>query len=69
MRHISGNASHSWLSDLLPDNLHGRVIPARNWILIIVAMVAVFLFSQLRELFKEQYKQIFFLIPIVFTVW
>ena len=46
---ISGNAWLSWLGDLLPDNIRGRVISTRNGILIIVGMVADFIFSQIRE--------------------
>jgi MFS family permease len=46
---ISGNAWLSWLGDLLPDNIRGRVISTRNGILIIVGMVADFVFSQIRE--------------------
>jgi hypothetical protein len=54
----------SWLSDLLPDNLRGRVISARNGILILVAICADFLLSQVREELGVGLKDRFFLICI-----
>ncbi|MBN1900343.1 MFS transporter [Candidatus Sumerlaeota bacterium] len=61
---VSGNAWLSWLSDLFPDNLRGRIVSARNGILIIIAMMSDFLFSQLRETFGKNGKQIFLLLTL-----
>lgn len=51
MGQISGNAWLAWIGDLIPDQLRGRVISARNGILILVALGADFIFSQMREAF------------------
>jgi len=59
---VSGNAWLSWLGDLLPDNLRGRVISARNGILIFVAMGADFVVSQVREALGESHRHVYFII-------
>ncbi|HOE62592.1 MAG TPA: MFS transporter [Candidatus Sumerlaeota bacterium] len=51
---ISGNAWLAWIGDLIPDQLRGRVISARNGILILVALAADFIFSQMREYFGSE---------------
>ncbi len=59
---ISGSAWLSWLGDMLPDNLRGRVISTRNGILIIVGMAADFVFSQVRETLGKDSRNLYLLI-------
>ena len=62
MGQMGGNTWLSWISDLIPDQLRGRVISLRNGVLIIVALGADFIFSRIREGFGEDRREAYLML-------
>ncbi len=63
---LAGSAWLSWLSDLVPERMRGRVISMRNGLLIIIALGVDFLLSQMRESLGVPRREMAIL--IIFTV-
>ncbi len=53
---VSGNAWLSWLSDLIPNRMLGRVISSRNGLLLAIGIFADFLMSTAREHMGDKYR-------------
>lgn len=62
---VIGNAWNSWMADLIPPRVRGRVIAMRNAMMLVCAVFADFIFSRLHDLMGEERRDLFLLITFI----